>query len=82
MFKLHFQARRTSTSLTIEGVFNDMDMPMSSTLKRRFFVCNIKSDNNKSFNNLVRMLTGSHKERAIKMLEDKVFQDEPAGDFL
>ena len=68
--------------MTIDQVFKDIDMPMSQSLKDKFTACNIKPDNNKSFNNLVRMVSGSHKQRAVAMLEEKIFRDENAGEFL
>ena len=68
--------------MTIDQVFKDADAPLPEDVRARFAANNIRTDNNKSFNNLVRMVTGSHNHRAMRMLEDQIFTDDGSRDMM
>ena len=68
--------------MTIERVFEEAEVPLTEDTKARFLSINIKTDSTRSFNNLIRMVTGSQKDRAIKMIEENVFIDQATKDMM
>ena len=68
--------------LTIEKIFIDSDIDLSSDLKARFAANYMRVDSSKALLNLTRMINSSQKEKTVSLLQSKVFVDEPASDVM